>query len=147
MDLTSYTLRASANFVSFQFVSEGPKGSIQKEIAFTCIDSPFVWNLGFGDINPVTELIDDLTISDNDDRDMVLATVAQAVVVFTAQYPKRIVFATGSTPARTRLCRIGISRHFADINAIFSVWGLLNGEWCLFEKNVNYQAFAIRRNQ
>jgi hypothetical protein len=61
-----------------------------------------IYNLAFGDINVEGE-IDDLTISDNGDRNKILATVAKSVDEYTKRFPGRWIFFKGSTPERTRL--------------------------------------------
>jgi len=65
-------------------------------------------NLTFGDWKEDINWIDDQIITDNKDRRKVLATVAAIVVTFMEENPNAIVFATGRTPARTRLYRMGI---------------------------------------
>ena len=73
------------------------------------------YNLGFGDKNEKTGDIDDNVITNNGDSQKVLATVASSLVQFTEQYPNAMVYATGSTKARTRLYRIGISNNLEMI--------------------------------
>ncbi len=145
MNIDKYALKASENYVSFEFVSEGRNGKIQKKIIFTLIEELNIWNLGFGDVDNVTGEIDDLVKSDNGDSKKVLATVAQATMIFTKYHPKSLVFAEGSTPIRTRLYRIGISQNFEEISETFLIWGLLDDEWHPFEKNTDYQAFLVKR--
>ena len=145
MNIDKYTLKASENYVSFEFISEGRKGKIQKKIIFSLIEEPNIWNLGFGDVDNLTGEIDDLAISDNGDSEKILATVGQATITFTKYHPNSLVFAEGSTPIRSRLYRIGISQNFEIISETFLVWGLLDNEWQPFEKNTNYQAFLVKR--
>ncbi|MCU0470871.1 MAG: hypothetical protein MUF58_19985 [Arcicella sp.] len=145
MNSDKYPLKASENYISFEFTSEGTNGTIHKKIIFTLIEQPNIWNLGFGDVNNLTGEIDDLIKSDNGDIDKVLATVAQSVITFTENHPESLVFAEGSTPIRTRLYRIGISQNFKEISETFLVWGLLNDEWQPFERNTDYKAFLVKR--
>jgi hypothetical protein len=71
---------------SYEFLSEGPKGTIKKIILFKEISDNF-YNLGFGDWDEATKLMDDKARSNNHDRDKVLATVAAAVMTFIKYYP------------------------------------------------------------
>ena len=145
MKIDKYALKASENYVSFEFISEGRNGRIQKKIIFTLIEEPNIWNLGFGDIDNLTGEINDLAKSDNGDSEKILATVAQATLTFTKHHPESLVFAEGSTLIRTRLYRIGISQNFEAISETFLVWGLLGNEWHPFEKNTDYEAFLVKR--
>ena len=67
-----------------------------------------LFNIGFGDKNLETGDIDDKVVSNNGDSDKVLATVV--VYTFTDLNPETLIYATGSTKARTRLYRMGISK-------------------------------------
>ena len=95
--------------MSFEFVSEGPRGRIVKLVKYTETSVKGVYNLGFGDKMGEEDDFDDMVISDNKDSVRVLATVAETVYRFTNKFPNASVLATGSTPTRTRLYRIGIS--------------------------------------
>jgi len=57
-----------------------------------------------------------------------------------------MVYATGSTPARTRLYQMGISANWAEIESILKIFGFNSGQWQPFQQNINYEAFlAIRK--
>ena len=101
--------------------------------------------LGFGDKDPHSNFISDLTVSNNNDSQKVLATVARTLYLFTEHYPDAVVLASGSTLARTRLYRIGIANNLLEIERDFVVLGLTESEWEPFRKNVTYHSFAIRR--
>lgn len=75
----------------------------------------------------------------------VLATVAATVLDFTDSYPNALIYATGSTPARTRLYRIGIANNLNEIKGKFVVLGYANDQWSQFQKGVDYQAFLVKR--
>jgi hypothetical protein len=140
-----YNLDSSESYTVFEFVSEGAKGEIKKIIKFTEMGEDNVYNLGFGDKSDDTKDFDDKVVSNNKDTTRVLATVSASVFIFTENYPESWIFATGSTSARTRLYRIGISNFLDEIEEDFIVFGLLNEEWLIFEKNVDYKAFLITR--
>src|SRR6185437_9084289 len=101
----------SSNYQHYEFESVGPKGKIIKIIRFslTNIDGVTYINLGFGDEDFALGGINDLSVSNNDDKDKILATIASAVLDFTAIYPDMMVYAKGSTPVRTRLYQMGIA--------------------------------------
>jgi len=101
MILDRYELKAGRNLTTFEFLSQGPKGQITKFIQFQQTNLPNLYNLAFGDINPVTGQLDDKVITDNEDSEKVLATVVAAVYAFTEQYQNAWVYATGSTATRT----------------------------------------------
>lgn len=128
-----------------KFTSEGPKGQISKLIKFSETALKGFYNLAFGDKNLETGDIDDTIVSNNGDSDQVLATVVSAVYAFTELKNQAWVYATGSTKSRTRLYRIGISKYFDEVKKDFIVFGMLNGEWKEFEKEVDYTAFVVKR--
>lgn len=142
-----YSYSTNEDLLNYEFESIGPKGAIKKVIRFTARNANGVtyFNLGFGDLNPATGKIDDLVITDNKDRDKILATIASAVLDFTSLFPDIMVYAMGSTPSRTRLYQMGIAAHFDEIQSLLHVYGFTNHEWLPFEKNINYDAFLVMR--
>ena len=88
MRLERYDYKISQRFMSFEFVSKGPKGEIVKLVQYTKIDEKGVFNLGFGDKNIETGEIDNTVISNDDDSQKVLATVANTAYQFMEKYPK-----------------------------------------------------------
>lgn len=76
-----------------------------------------------------------LAVSDNGDTEKVLATVTDALYVFFDKHPTSYVYATGSTKARTRLYRMGITRFHDEMQNDFyllPVWTnrrFLSGIW------------------
>ena len=129
----------------FEFVSEGPKGKILKLIKFSETNLKNLFNLGFGDKDTNTSDINDLAISNNGDSEKILATVVSAVYAFTDKYPDSWIYATGSTRARTRLYRMGISKYIAEVKSDFDVYGLVNDEWEIFQQETDYDAFLVKR--
>jgi hypothetical protein len=140
-----YEMKIAPTFMSYEFISEGPKGSISKLVKYTETRVSGIYNLGFGDKLEDGDEFDDKSISDNKDSLKVLATVAATVFSFTEQYKDVLVFATGSTSARTRLYRIGISNNLEEIEQNFIVQGYIDNRWELFRKNRNYSAFLINK--
>ena len=145
MDLPKYQLSAENSLTVFEFVSVGSKGKIPKLILFSETHLKDFYNLGFGDKNLETGDVDDKVVSDNGDSDKVLATVVSAVYAFTDLNPNTWVYATGSTKARTRLYRMGISRYYKKIKEDFELYGLKDDKWIEFDKKIDFEAFVVRR--
>ncbi len=147
MILDRYELKAGHNLTTFEFLSEGTKGQIQKVIQFEPMNLANLYNLAFGDRNIETGVIDDRVISDNGDIEKVLATVVSAVYAFADKYPDVWVYATGSTASRTRLYRMGINKYFSIVSEDFDIMGEHQNEWEWYEYGRDYQAFAVRRKK
>jgi hypothetical protein len=140
-----YQLESTPSLMSYEFVSEGPKGHITKVVKYTETEVKDVYNLGFGDKIGDSDDIDDKVVSDNKDSLRILATVAETVYRFTDMYPDAYIYATGSTSTRTRLYCIGISNYLEEIEKGFKVFGVINGLIEKFARNRNYEAFLIKR--
>ena len=145
MNLPKYQLTSSPELSSFEFISEGTKGLIPKRIQFTLVNRQGVYNLAFGDKDPLTGEIDDQTVSNNGDSEKVLVTVVNAVFAFLDQHTDAWIYASGSTTARTRLYQMGISRFFDDISENLEIYGQIGDQWHPFERNQPYEAFLARR--
>jgi len=131
--------------MTFEFISKGTKGEIQKIIQFQKTEIYELYNLAFGDKNITTGEINDEIISNNGDLKQILATVISSLNIFTDRYPNYWVYITGSTESRTRLYQIGISIYLYEIEEIYLVWGNINDSWERFIKNKNYNGFLIKR--
>jgi hypothetical protein len=145
MKYERYEFNVGKKFMSYDFESDGPKGKVIKLIQYFETELKGFYNLGFGDKCPITGEIDDYVITNNGDSKKVLATVAATVYTFTNNYPNSWIYATGSTKVRTRLYRMGISNNLTDIIQDFEIHGLKENSWHIFERNVDYDAFLIRR--
>jgi hypothetical protein len=145
MELNQYAFVTSSTSLKYAFISEGPQGKITKVVQFRLINQQYnVYNLAFGDWNSKTNTIDDLAVTNNNDRDKILATLASIIIHFSNQLPLALVFAQGSTPARTRLYRIGITLNYEEISEIFEVFGLRE-QWENFKLGIDYDAFLVKR--
>jgi hypothetical protein len=145
MKLPRYELKAEKSLMVFEFISEGTKGQIPKLIKYSETNLKDMYNLAFGDKNPESGEIDDKTVSNNGDSEKVLATVVATVYAFSDKYPDSWIFATGSTKARTRLYRMGITRYIVEIKNDFEIFGLKDNEWEMFHKEVEYDAFLVSK--
>lgn len=145
MKIDKYALKAGYELTIFEFVSEGRKGAIRKIILFQPTTEPNLYNLAFGDRNPLTGGINDMAVSDNGDTDKVLATVVAALYSFFDRYPIAFVYATGSTVARTRLYRMGITRFYGEMQQDFYLYGQLGDDFPAFEPGKEYEGFLAKR--
>jgi hypothetical protein len=134
---------SATDAVAFDFTSVGPNGSIQKGVRFDKIENRDRWNLGFGDVDPLTGEISDLARSNNGDMKTVLATVARTVLEFFAAHPQTVVVFMGSTPARTRLYQREINNNFDEISELFRIQGLAEREWQNYQADIRYDAFLV----
>jgi hypothetical protein len=149
MRLTRYDYLSSENFLDYEFKSEGPNGKIRKVVRFSPVNANGVtyFNLGFGDLDETTGTINDLAVSNNQDREKVLATIAVIVLEFTLHFPDIMVYAKGSTPARTRLYQMGIMANWDEIERYMHVYGFAAGSWERFRKHTSYEAFIVIRKK
>jgi len=147
MKLPNYPLASSDNMMTFEFVSEGPKGLIYKLVRFQPTNLKEVYNLAFGDKDHSTGSIDDMVISNNGDSEKVLASVVSTIYAFTDMFPDAWIYATGSTKSRTRLYRMGITNYLSEVEEDFEILGEHNDKWETFRKNVEYDSFLVRRKK
>ena len=150
-----YDISRSKELDVFEFVSVGVKGSIDKIIRFEPTYFSLIYNLAFGDKKVTVDgdnqyiEIDDIVISDNGDRDMILATVADAVYIYTFRYPERWVIFMGSNEVRTRLYRMAIVKNYNELCIDFSIFGvLIVNEKIIqipFDSNTSIDGFIVKR--
>ena len=143
MNLDRYSVVSDSNHEVYEFLSEGPNGTIKKVVYFQEVDDN-LFNLAFGDWDETEQKINDQVRSNNNDRDKVLTTVASTVIDFMKHHPKASLFAKGSTPARTRLYQVGIADNWYEISQLFDVEGFYRDNWEPFERGKNYQAFTLK---
>lgn len=145
MKTEKYLLKSDSKFTRFEFISHRTKGKIKKVIEFQETARTDVFNLAFGDLNRTTQQIDDLAVSDNGDTLKVLATVINAVYTFFDEYPDVFVYATGSTKARTRLYRMGITRFYEEMKKDFYLYEQIGNDFVEFEIDTAYDGFLAQR--
>ena len=142
MNADKYPVLAFEDSTRFEFLSEGPKGTIKKVVHYQFMAGQ-VFNLAFGDWNEEQRSISDLSRSNNGDRDKVLATVAFTLIEFIHYHLPATVFIKGSTGSRTRLYQIGIKNSWLEISHFFNVKGYRNDGWEDFATAKNYDAFTL----
>lgn len=156
MNYPKYDLKANTNSTIFEFISYGTQGNIEKAIKYTITENLEIVNLGFGDKINFNEKdgtfdIDDLNITDNGDRNIVLATVANATYSFTELYPEKFIFFSGSCKIRTRLYRMAISTNYEELIKTFYIFGVLEnpdtGNYynVPFNSSTKFIGFLIKR--
>lgn len=143
MNLNKYPVTSDSEHVTYEFLSEGPKGTLKKVVFYQEIGEN-IFNLAFGDWDEKDQKINDKVRSNNSDRDKVLATVASTVIDFIKHHPAAIILAQGSTPARTRIYQMGILANWEEIGQLFEIEGFSDGIWESFEDNKNYERFALQ---
>lgn len=149
MNLDRYSFIQGSNSSTYEFFSEGPIGIYKKIVHFGKIrgKDEFLYNLAFGDWIDDKENFDDKVVTNNHDRDKVLATIAAIVIYFLEENPNAILFAKGSTPSRTRLYQMGINKYLNEISELFVIHGYRFGRWELFEKSKSYGSFLLRNKK
>lgn len=145
MHLNSYPFTCSEDRLEYYFESVGPRGVIRKKVVFSPYrSSKKMFNLALGDINEVTRVFDDFSVSNNNDRGLILATVGMIVLDFLSCFPDRSVRATGNTPERTRLYQMGLCVNLKHLDVFLTIQGYRNGAWESFQSNVRYEAFIAK---
>ena len=154
MNYPKYDFTENTQTTIFEFYSIGKYGVIEKIIKFTLTENEEVYNLGFGNkinIKGKDFSIDDSVISDNGDRDKVLATIAEAVYIFTEIHPDTYVYFTGNSESRNRLYRMAISNNFEELSMDFTIFGIVRNQvWSKteavpFNKAENFIGFLIKK--
>lgn len=145
MELSKYPLSSSDKMLTFEFISDGDKGKIQKLVQYQPTNLKGVFNLAFGDKNEKTGKIDDKVISNNGDSQKVLATVTNTIYAFTEKYPDAWIYVSGSSKSRTRLYRMGVSKFYDQAKSDFEIQGELETDWEDFKLGTEYEGFMLRR--
>lgn len=137
MKYPRYEYSTEEELFFFEFESIGNNGKIKKIVQYTKMSVKGFYNLGFGDYNDETKEINDEIVTNNGDGLKVLATVVSTLYAFTGKYTEANVFATGSSEARTRLYRMGITNNLEELKEDFLVYGL--------RKDETFEEFNSRR--
>ena len=147
MNIPKYDIKASDNRLRYEFISTGPKGSIQKVVEYTYLSELGFWNLGFGDYDSLSDQINDTVVTDNNDARKVLATVVETLFDFFKVYSDQTVIFTGSDKRRNRVYNraVALYQHQYANNLIITGLGDDDNERSLETDGV-YFAFFIRKN-
>lgn len=145
MKVEKYHLKSDDTLTYFEFISVGSKGAVRKMIEFQATTTPGLYNLAFGDKDPETGELNDLAVTNNGDTQKVLGTVVAALYAFLDKKPEALVYATGSTPARTRLYRMGITMFYEEVQKDFNLLGQIGKNFYVFEIGKEYEGFLAQR--
>jgi hypothetical protein len=146
MRLEKYITEIDSTSTIYEFVSVSSDRSIKKRVIYQQIDDSNIYNLAFGDVDEMTDELDDTVVSNNGDTEKILATVAATIFSFLNKYPNAIIYAKGSTSGLTRLYKIGISNNLEKLEQNFMVMGYTTDEkWEIYDKQEFYSAFFIKR--
>lgn len=126
-----------------EFISIGKNGPVKKRILFSPPDAVMV-NLAFGDIDEYGKL-NDRTVTDNGDRNKVLATVVHAVELYFNKYPERWIYFRGSTSSRMRLYRMAITIHLEELLIKFDIYAEQRNRIIYFQKNIEAEAILVKK--
>jgi hypothetical protein len=141
MDQLKYEFKRT-NELHFDFISVGKKGEIHKRVTFIEMQYGF-FNMGLGDVNPVTGELDYHSVTDNGDRNNVLATVSEIIDAFFELYPSHTIYFKGTSKSRTRLYQMAINHYYDEISVRFYILGELDDKMTRFIRNTNYKSFLI----
>jgi hypothetical protein len=155
MNYDHYTnLKFAEDYHLFLFYSTGPKGHLKKMVAYTALKNlSDSYNLGFGTLKTDedgNEYIDDTEVSDNGDRNKILATIALTAYAFTDKYPDKKVYLKGNNDVRTRLYQMAIRHAYLELSERFIILGdkaEIEGVYDLhpFESGINYSGFLVQK--
>lgn len=142
MNYEAYNVESSLDNTRFQFQSIGKRDVFEKVIFITPLSGE-VYNLSLVDYQPATGLYSDMSVTDNGDMREVLATVIMVILDVFDINPHYKLYFEGSTPSRTRLYQISISKIYDPITSDLIIQGYKDGEWLKFEPNINFEGFLI----
>lgn len=141
MDQPKYEFKRT-NELHFDFISIGKKGEIHKRVTFIELHYGF-FNMGLGDLNPETAEVDYFSVSDNGDRNTVLATISDIIESFFDLYPSNTIYFKGTSKSRTRLYQIAINHYYNELSVRLHILGELDDKMTRFKRNTNYKLFLI----
>ena len=142
MDKPSYPFNVLENGQRFEFQSVSYDRTIQKVVEFRELEIPDIYNLALVDVNK-DGTFDDMSVSNNQDMETIIATVIRTIQVFLTFQPIAKVLFMGSTPSRTRLYRGIINKYLAQAEQIYEIHGIINWVNEPFQGDKTYDAFLI----
>ena len=142
MDKPSYPFNVLENGQRFEFQSVSYDRTIQKVVEFRELEIPDIYNLALVNVNK-DGTFDDMSVSNNQDMETIIATVIRTIQVFLTFQPIAKVLFMGSTPSRTRLYRGIINKYLAQAEQIYEIHGIINWVNEPFQGDKTYDAFLI----
>ena len=144
MDEPIYPLKNLSDSIVFQFESIGRNGTFLKEVKFNAIKNlPDFYQLVLADIDKDNNR-SVLSESRNQDMNKIMATVIECMLIFLEKKPTSNIVFSGSTPIRTRLYKIIITKVYDSIKDRFEIQGFsdING-FEIFNMNHEYSFFVM----
>ena len=138
----SYPLLPSKSENAFFFRSVGVKGTILKVIIFEHLKGNR-YNLAFGDW--INGDLNDTIISNNNDLQKVVSTIAKTIYQFTEEYPLAIITIEGVDAKRTKLYNTIFRRRFFEIKETFEVKGIVNEVKEDYNPSKSYEKFEVKK--
>lgn len=142
MDKPVYPFKVLENGQRFEFESVSLDKTIQKLVEFRELEIPNIYNLALVDVCQ-NGTFDDMSVSNNQDMETIIATVIRTIQVFLTFQPTAKVLFMGSTPSRTRLYRGIINKYLAQAEQIYEIHGIIDWVNEPFQGHKTYDAFLI----
>jgi len=142
MDKPAYPFSVLENGQRFEFQSVSHDRTIQKVVEFRELEISNIYNLALVDVKQ-DGTFDDMSVSNNQDMETIIATVIRTIQVFLAFQPTAKVLFMGSTPSRTRLYRGIINKYLAEAEKIYEIHGIIDWVNEPFQGHKTYDAFLI----
>lgn len=135
---------ADSPFEVYRFFSVSEIRIVQKVVIFSPINQqPLVVNLALMDVLHDGSL-SDLTVTNNRDIGVVLATVSNIIADFLVKYPTFTVMFMGSDKRRTSLYNAILIRRLNELTQHYIIVGELDGVPELFRPNQDYDRFYVK---
>lgn len=143
MNEENYDFSKVEEKLRFEFESVSEQLVVRKVIEYQLINEGLeLYNLAFVDILE-DDSLSDLSVTNNRDMPKVLATVYRSMLIFFERKPTARIYIKGSTPSRTRLYQIAISKYLEEFQEKFRILGFLGTDVLPFEKGTNYDSFIV----
>jgi hypothetical protein len=128
----------------YEFYSRSEEKEVKKLVIFSERSNGGTYNLALLDVLEDGQY-SDLSETNNNDFQTVMATVIDILKDFLNEFPDKIVTFKGSDERRQRLYRIIIARELKSINEYFNIFGLIDENVEEFEQNIKYKLFIIKK--
>lgn len=150
MNEDRYTeIKSDPDYTVFRFVNEGRYGRLTKIVRFDKLKRRNnTFNLALGTVLNDGK-VDFTSITNNGDRNKILATVAKIVYMVIQKYPDMDVYVTGSDSRRTLLYQRAIIYAYDELIDTFNIYGVLTNDEMIdyepFDRSKNYLGFLIEK--
>ncbi len=151
MNEPRYTnIEKSADYKVFTFISKGRYGNFTKIVVFEkLLIRNNTYNLALGTLLDNGK-IDFESITNNGDRNKILATVVDIIFTFIQKYPEVDVFLTGSDNRRISLYQRAIIYGYDELIQRYNIYGDAStqddiNDFEPFDKDKKYSAFLIEK--